>query len=340
MEYESRAQYGIVTNRAITDKIGARAMRTTSSTAPPVGATTKSPKRKVFKFWDLYLMVLPALVFLIIFKYAPMYGIVIAFKDYNIIQGVMASKWIGLQHFHELFAFDEFPRVVRNTLLISLMKLVIGFPAPILLALLLNELRLVFFQRTVQTVTYLPHFISWVVVGGMAVDLLSPSSGIVNKAIEALGFQPIFFLSEERLFRWILVLSDIWKEAGWGAIVYLAALVGINEELFQAATVDGAGRFKQIWHVSLPGLTSTIVVLLLLRLGHVLDAGFEQVLVMYHPAVYDVADIIDTYVFRVGLGTMQFGLTTAAGLFKSVIGCVLLILANTLARKMGEEGVF
>ncbi|MEK3721425.1 ABC transporter permease [Paenibacillus sp. FSL H8-0034] len=315
-------------------------MRTNSSTAPPVGVTTKRPKQGFMKYLDLYLMVLPALVFLIIFKYVPMYGVVIAFKDYNIIQGVMNSKWVGFQHFQELFAFDEFPNVVRNTLLISLMKLVIGFPAPILLALLLNELRLAVFQRAVQTVTYLPHFISWVVVGGMAVDLLSPSSGIVNKIIQAFGFEPIFFLSDERLFRWILVWSDIWKEAGWGAIVYLAALIGINEELFQAATVDGAGRFKQIWHVSLPGLTSTIVVLLLLRLGHVLDAGFEQVLVMYHPAVYEVADIIDTYVFRVGLGTMQFGLTTAAGLFKSVIGCVLLILANMLARKMGEEGVF
>ncbi|MCU6790980.1 MULTISPECIES: sugar ABC transporter permease [Paenibacillus] len=297
-------------------------------------------KRFLFKYVDLYLMVLPGLLFLIIFKYVPMYGVVIAFKDYNLIQGVMNSKWVGLQYFRELFLFDEFPRVVRNTLYISLMKLIVGFPAPILLALLLNELRLVRFKRAVQTVTYLPHFISWVVIGGIAVDLLSPNSGIVNKALEVLGLQPVFFLSDERLFRWILVYSDVWKEAGWGAIIYLAALIGINEELFQAATVDGAGRLRQIWHVSLPGIRSTIIVLLLLRLGHVLDAGFEQVLVMYNPVVYDVADIIDTYVFRVGLGTMQFGLTTAAGLFKSVIGCVLLLLANYLARKMGEEGVF
>ncbi|WP_240414140.1 ABC transporter permease [Paenibacillus periandrae] len=297
-------------------------------------------KRFRFKYVDLYLMVLPGLLFLIIFKYVPMYGVVIAFKDYNLIQGVMNSKWVGLQYFRELFLFDEFPRVVRNTLYISLMKLIVGFPAPILLALLLNELRLVRFKRAVQTVTYLPHFISWVVIGGIAVDLLSPNSGIVNKALEVLGLQPVFFLSDERLFRWILVYSDVWKEAGWGAIIYLAALIGINEELFQAATVDGAGRLRQIWHVSLPGIRSTIIVLLLLRLGHVLDAGFEQVLVMYNPVVYDVADIIDTYVFRVGLGTMQFGLTTAAGLFKSVIGCVLLLLANYLARKMGEEGVF
>jgi len=162
----------------------------------------------------------------------------------------------------------------------------------------------------------------------------------VNKLIQALGFEPIFFLSDEKMFRWILVLSDTWKEIGWGAIIYLAALLGINEELFQAATVDGAGRLRQIWHISLPGIRSTIVILLLLRIGHVLDAGFEQVLVMYNPTVYDVGDIIDTYVFRVGLGTMQFGLTTAAGLFKSVIGCILLVLANTIARRMGEEGIY
>ncbi|RTE10675.1 ABC transporter permease [Paenibacillus whitsoniae] len=300
----------------------------------------RAQRHPLLRYWDLYLMVLPALVFLIIFKYVPMYGVIIAFKDYNLIQGVFHSKWVGLQYFRELFTFDEFPRVIRNTLLISLMKLIVGFPAPIALALLLNELRLEKFKRAVQTVTYLPHFISWVVIGGIAVDLLSPNSGIVNKVIQALGFQPIFFLSDEGLFRWILVFSDTWKEIGWGAIIYLAALLGINEELFQAATVDGAGRLRQIWHISLPGIRSTIVILLLLRIGHVLDAGFEQVLVMYNPTVYDVGDIIDTYVFRVGLGTMQFGLTTAAGLFKSVIGCILLVMANTIARRMGEEGIY
>ncbi|MDR6550178.1 ABC transporter permease subunit [Paenibacillus qinlingensis] len=300
----------------------------------------RANRHPLLKYWDLYLMVLPALVFLLVFKYGPMYGVLIAFKDYNIIQGVFASKWVGLQYFRELFMFDEFPQVVRNTLIISLMKLGIGFPAPILLALLLNELRLDKFKRWVQTFTYLPHFISWVVIGGIAVDVLSPSSGIVNKAIQALGGEPIFFLSSEGLFRWILVYSDVWKEAGWGAIIYLAALLGINDELFQAATVDGAGRLRQIWHISLPSIRSTIIILLLLRIGHLLDAGFEQVLVMYNPTVYEVGDIIDTYVFRVGLGTMQFGLSTAAGLFKSVIGCILLVIANTLARRMGEEGIY
>lgn len=321
-----------------------RKKRMKTATHPPAGAAVRTGKRAqrhpLLRYWDLYLMVLPGLIFLLVFKYGPMYGVIIAFKDYNIIQGVFKSEWVGLQYFRELFLFDEFPRVIRNTLMISLMKLVVGFPAPIVLALLLNELRLPRFKRTVQTFTYLPHFISWVVIGGLAVDLLSPSSGIVNKAIEALGFEPIFFLSNEHLFRWILVFSDIWKEVGWGAIIYLAALLGINDELFQAATVDGAGRLRQIWHISLPSIRSTIIILLLLRIGHLLDAGFEQVLVMYNPTVYDVGDIIDTYVFRVGLGTMQFGLTTAAGLFKSVIGCLLLVLANTLARRMGEDGIF
>jgi putative aldouronate transport system permease protein len=295
---------------------------------------------KLLKYWDLYLMVLPAVILIFLFKYMPMYGVIIAFKDYNVMEGVWHSDWVGFQYFRELFMFDEFPRVVRNTVMISLMKLLIGFPIPIVLALLLNELKFVKFKRMVQTITYLPHFISWVIIGGLAIDMLSPSSGIINRIIELLGFQPIFFMSNERIFRWILVGSDVWKEAGWGAIIYLAALLGINDELYQAATVDGANRFRQIWHISLPGLKSTIIIILLLRIGYILDAGFEQVLVMYNPTVYDVADIIDTYVFRVGLGSMQFGLTTAAGLFKSVIGCVLLITANAFARKMGEEGIF
>lgn len=292
------------------------------------------------KYWDFYVMLLPAVLLVFVFRYVPMYGIVIAFQDFNVIQGILNSPWVGFEHFERLFRFQEFPRVVRNTLVISLMKLIFGFPAPILLALLLNELMFHRFKRVVQTITYIPHFISWVVVGGIFIDLLSPSSGIVNRMIAAMGFKPIFFMSDDVWFRWILVFSDIWKEAGWGAIIFLAALLGINDELYQAAKVDGASRLRQIWHISLPGIRSTIVVLLLLRIGHVFDAGFEQILVMYNATVYEVADIIDTYVFRVGLGQMQFGLTTAAGLFKSVIGCILLIAANSLARRMGEEGIF
>ncbi|CAN7246210.1 ABC transporter permease [Paenibacillus sp. LjRoot56] len=315
-------------------------MKTNSLTVSREVKLTKGRSFKLLRYWDLYLMVLPAVILILLFKYMPMYGVIIAFKDYNLMEGVWGSDWVGLQYFRELFTFDEFPRVVRNTVMISLMKLLVGFPIPIILALLLNELKFVKFKRMVQTITYLPHFISWVIIGGLAIDMLSPSSGIINRIIEMLGFQPIFFMSDERIFRWILVGSDVWKEAGWGAIIYLAALLGINEELYQAATVDGANRFRQIWHISLPGLKSTIIIILLLRIGYILDAGFEQVLVMYNPTVYDVADIIDTYVFRVGLGSMQFGLTTAAGLFKSVIGCVLLILANVFARKMGEEGIF
>lgn len=315
-------------------------MKTNTTVVTREVKITKGRSSKLLKYWDLYLMLLPAVILILLFKYIPMYGVIIAFKDYNFMEGVWGSEWVGFQYFRELFSFDEFPRVVRNTVIISLMKLLVGFPIPIILALLLNELKFDKFKRMVQTITYLPHFISWVIIGGLAIDMLSPSSGIINRIIEMLGFQPIFFMSDEGIFRWILVGSDIWKEAGWGAIIYLAALLGINDELYQAATVDGANRFRQIWHISLPGLKSTIIIILLLRIGYILDAGFEQVLVMYNPTVYDVADIIDTYVFRVGLGSMQFGLTTAAGLFKSVIGCVLLVLANVFARRMGEEGIF
>jgi len=285
-------------------------------------------------------MLLPAMLFIIVYKYVPMYGVIIAFKDFNIMKGIMGSSWIGFEHFRQLFMFDEFPRVVRNTIIISFMKLIFGFPAPIIIALLLNELVLKRFKRVVQTFTYIPHFISWVVVGGIVIDLLSPSSGIINKVIQSFGLEPIFFMSDGQWFRWILVFSDNWKEAGWGAIIYLAAILGINDELYQAARVDGATRLRQIWHVTLPCIRSTIVILLLLRIGNVFDAGFEQILVMYNAMVYEVADIIDTYVYRVGLGQMQFGLTTAAGLFKSVIGCGLLIMANWMARRMGEEGIF
>lgn len=315
-------------------------MKTNAMHVSSQKTVTKGRGVKLLKYWDLYLMVLPAVILILLFKYMPMYGVLIAFKDYNLMQGVWGSDWVGFQYFRELFMFDEFPRVVRNTVMISLMKLLVGFPIPIVLALLLNELKFAKFKRMVQTITYLPHFISWVIIGGLAIDMLSPSSGIINRIIEMLGFEPIFFMSDEGLFRWILVGSDVWKEAGWGAIIYLAALLGINDELYQAATVDGANRMRQIWHISLPGLKSTIIIILLLRIGHILDAGFEQILVMYNPTVYDVADIIDTYVFRVGLGSMQFGLTTAAGLFKSVIGCILLVVANAIARKMGEEGIF
>ncbi len=296
--------------------------------------------KSMAKHWDLYLMSIPGLVFLIIFRYTPMYGVVIAFKDYNIIQGVLDSPWIGFEHFRHLFAYDEFPKVIRNTLIISLMKLVIGFPAPIILAILINEMGNVFFKRTIQTITYIPHFISWVVVGGIFIDILSPGSGIVNSVIQAFGGEPIFFMADPNKFRWILVLSEIWKETGWAAIIYLAAILGINTELYQASIMDGANRFKQIWHIMIPGIRSTIIVILLLRIGHLLDAGLEQVLIMYNPAVYDVSDIIDTYVFREAFGKMEFGLTAAAGLFKSVIGCMLLVTANWFARRMGEEGVF
>lgn len=309
-----------------------------------IAALTKQTEKKVvkkrFKHIDLYMMSIPGIVFLILFKYAPIYGVIIAFKDYNIIQGILNSKWIGFDNFKMLFSFDEFPKVIRNTVVISFMKLIVGFPAPILLAILLNEMRNVFFKRTIQTITYIPHFISWVVISGIFIDLLSPSTGIINTIIHFFGVEPIFFMAEHTWIRWVLVVSDMWKEIGWGAIIYLAAMMGINSELYQAATVDGASRFRQIWHVTLPSIRSTIIVILLIRIGYIMDAGMEQVLMMYNAAVYEVADIIDTYVYRVAFGSLDFSMTAAAGLFKSLIGCILLIVANWITRIMGEDGIY
>lgn len=297
-------------------------------------------RKHLSSYWELYMMSIPGLIFLAVFKYTPMYGVVIAFKDYNIMQGVFNSAWIGLDHFKTLFRFGDFPRAIENTIVISLMKLVIVFPAPIILAILLNEIRNAIFKRSVQTITYIPHFISWVVLGGICIDILSPSTGIVNNIITWFGGEPIFFMADLKWFRWILVFSDMWKEVGWSAIIYLAAIVGINGELYQAASVDGANRLRQIWHITLPGIRSTIIIMLLLKIGYILDAGMEQVLMMYNPGVYEVADIIDTYVYRVAFGNFDFGLTTAAGLFKSAVGCILLLIANWTARRMGEEGIY
>lgn len=294
---------------------------------------------EVVKHRELYLLLIPGLVYLLIFRYAPMYGAQIAFKRFNLAKGIVGSEWIGFDHFVRLFSDRVFPRVVWNTLVLSLMKLVFQFPAPIILALLLNELRNPGYKRVVQTVSYVPHFISWVVVGGLFIDLLSPSFGIVNRALAAFGVERIFFLAERSWIRWILVGTNIYKEVGWGTIIYLAAIAGIDPELYQAAVVDGAGRFRQIWHITIPCIASTTIVLLILRIGQLMNAGMEQVLMMYNPSVYDVVDIIDTYVYRVTFNTFKFDFTTAAGLFKSVVGCVLILGANSVARRVGESSV-
>ncbi len=288
----------------------------------------------------LYFMILPALVYYALFHYLPLYGAVIAFKDFNITKGILGSPWAGLKHFEYLFSLDKFWQVLNNTVVISLYRFVFGFPFPLIVALLLNEVRLALFKRSVQTVIYLPHFISWVILGGLMINFLAIDNGVINNVIQFFGGAPIGFMSDENVFRHTLVFSMIWKEFGWNSIIYMAALAGVSPHLYEAAMIDGANRWHRMWHITLPCIRSTIIILLILRLGNIMEAGFEQIFVLYHPGVYSVADIIDTYVYRTGLAEGRFSLAAAVGLFKSLINFMLLVIANKLARMMGEQGVY
>ncbi|MBS4220345.1 sugar ABC transporter permease [Bacillus sp. FJAT-49711] len=295
---------------------------------------------KMYSFRYMYLMLVPALAYYFIFHYYPMYGVLIAFKNYNFTDGILGSSWAGFDHFTYLFQLDKFWQVFWNTLVISLYRLVFGFPFPLIIALLLNEVRKTLFKRTVQTIIYIPHFISWVIMGGLLISLLSIDSGIVNDIIRLFGGKPISFLTDESYFRSTLVWSMIWKEFGWNTIIFMAALAGVDPQLYEAAIMDGANRWKRIWHITLPSIRATIIILLILRIGNLMEAGFEQIFILYHPGVYNVSDIIDTYVYRIGLTEGRFSLAAAVGLFKSIINFTLLVLANQLSRRMGQQGVY
>lgn len=299
-------------------------------------------KRKNYfvKNWQLYSMLLPGILFFIIFRYIPLGGIVIAFQDYNIYDGVFGSDWVGLKHFITLFSYPEFYKILRNTVLIAFYQLVFGFPAPIILALLLNEVRKMAFKRTVQTVLYLPHFLSWVIVGGLVINLLSPSSGLVNEVIKLFGGHSIFFMQKAEDFRSIVVASGIWKSVGWGTIIYLAAMAGINPELYESAEMDGAGKVRQAFSITIPTILPTIMVLLLLNIGNFLDLGFEQIYMLLNPLVRDTGEVFDTYVYRVGLLGGQYSLTTAIGLFKSIVGLILLVGSNKLSKKLTGNSIY
>ncbi|MHB1134149.1 MAG: ABC transporter permease [Chloroflexota bacterium] len=296
-------------------------------------------------FWFrrfLYLMLVPAAIYYLLFHYAPMYGASIAFKDFSAAKGIMDSPWVGTKHFEYLFGLSKFWEVVQNTLVISFYRIVIGFPAPIIAALLLNEIRRERFKRTIQTAIYLPHFISWVILGGILANILALDSGILNEGIKQVGGTPISFLTEESWFVPTVVISNIWKEFGWGTIIYLAAMAGLNPQQYEAAMVDGANRWQLARHVTLPGIQSTIVIMLILRLGYIMEAGFEQIFILYSPSVYRVGDIIDTYVYRIGLLEGRFSRAAAVGLFKSVINFALLLGADRIAKRWGgrEQGIF
>ena len=293
----------------------------------------------------MYLMLIPGLFFLFIYKFAPLYGILIAFKDYNIFAGsnpidaIAKSPWVGFANFERLFKSSEFIKVLVNSLIINGMKILFLFPIPIICAILLNEIRNKAFRKLSQTAIYVPYFFSWVVVFGIFYSLFG-SYGVVNNVIAALGHARIKFFTDTGIFRWLLVFTEGWKEIGYNTVIYLAAITGIDIALYEAASVDGANKWKQIWHVTMPGLLPTIVVMFILKVGYILDTGFEQVLVFYNPAVYDVADIIQTYVYRLGMGQMDFPLSTALGLFNSVVAFVLIVSANMISKKLIHRSIW
>jgi putative aldouronate transport system permease protein len=269
-----------------------------------------------------------------------MYGIIIAFKDFNFAKGIIHSPWVGFEHFKYMFGLSDFYQVFWNSFYLGLLRLVFTFPFPILLALLLNEIRQVTYQRLTQTIIYLPHFISWVVIGGILVNFLSPSWGLVNIFLKQFGFEEVFFLADVSYFRPIVVLSSIWKEAGWGSIIFLAAITGINSELYEAASIDGASRLQRIWYVTVPGIKSTIMVLFILRLGHIMGNGFEQIFVLQNPMNLSVSEVFETYSYRVGLLGSRFSFGTTVGLFTSVIGLIFLMMGDRLAKMMKEDGIW
>ncbi|MBB6729793.1 ABC transporter permease [Cohnella zeiphila] len=283
----------------------------------------------------IYFMLLPVVAFYVVFHYWPMYGAIIAFKNFSPARGILGSEWVGYQNFQDFFRSYYFFRVLRNTFLISIYELIFGFPAPILLALLLNELRNKWYKRVVQTVTYLPHFISLMVICGVVTDFLA-KDGVINDAIAFFGGSRESFLLLPQWFRTIFVSTSIWQQVGWGSIIYLAALSGIDQQLYEAARMDGAGRFRQIWHITIPGIAPTIMILLILQTGHMMNVGFEKIILLYNPNTFETADVISSFVYRKGLLEMNYGYSAAVGLFNSLINFTLLILANW-ASKMAKQ---
>lgn len=289
----------------------------------------------------LYLMITPVLVWYMLFVYKPMYGLVVAFQDYSIWKGIKGSEWIGLDNFKAFFNSPFFSRTFKNTILFNVYKLIFDFPTPIILALLLNEIRKMWFKRAVQTLTYLPYFISVVVVAGIVTNFLAPTNGLFNIVLDKLGFEKIYFLTIPEFFRPIYILAfDIWKDIGFGSIIYIAALAGINPDLYEAASIDGASRFKKMWHISLPGILPTIIIFLLLRISNFIEMGHEAIILMYQPITYETADILSSYAYRVGIVSGSYDLGAAVGLFTNTVGLVLVIIFNRISNRMTGSGLW
>ena len=289
----------------------------------------------------LYIFLLPIVVYYIVFRYLPMLGTVMAFQDFKFSTGFLGSEFVGLKHFKRMFESMQFWQAFRNTLLLNVGLVIFGFPIPILLAIFLNEIESKGFKRITQSIMYLPHFMSWVVLGGIIINLFSPSTGIINALLTTFfDMEPIYFMGSKKWWPVMFIVSDIWKGAGWGTIIYLAAITGIDSQLYEAAKIDGAGKFRQMLHVTLPGIRSTIVVMLILRMGSMMNIGFEQVYVLKNSAVSEVAEVISTYVYQLGISQAQYSYSTAIGLSQSAISCLLVFTTNKIARKVSGEGLW
>ncbi|WP_211326494.1 ABC transporter permease [Paenibacillus flagellatus] len=312
------------------------AMRETAGGPGETSGWLKSYWKNRYLFYMLY----PCLIFFFIFKYVPMYGIILAFKEYRIVDGIFGSPWNGLDNFRELFSGRDFPRAFRNTIVLSVYKLAFGFPAPILLALLLNELRAILFKKIVQTLSYLPHFLSWVVLAGVFMEIFSPTRGVVNYLISSIGLEPIFFFGDQAWFRTLLVGTEVWKGVGWGSIIYLAALSNVDPSLYEAAVVDGASRWKQTLHITLPSLVPVISIMFIFAVGGIISDDFDQIFNFYNESVYEVGDVLSTYTYRLGIKEMEYGLATASGLFITVIAFALILIANVVVKRFSEYGIW
>ena len=296
--------------------------------------------RELFRHRYLLLLMLPGIAYFVIFRYVPIYGVILAFKEYDVYEGILFSPWVGLKHFRRLFEQHDVARVFWNTVEISVLRIVFGFPMPIILALLLNEIFNTKFKRTVQTISYLPHFLSWVVVAGLITELLSPSRGIYGYLMRLIGADTTVLLTSQTWFIPILIISGIWKEVGWGTIIYLATMSSINPELYEAAVVDGASRWRRAISITLPGILPVTAILLILSMSQILNAGFDQIFNLYNTLVYEIADIIDTYIYRVGLQSFEFEFATAVGLTKNVIALVLVLTVDRVVRRFTGYGLW
>jgi putative aldouronate transport system permease protein len=317
----------------------------TLKTLPTVPLSTekfdfKKSLRALWRQRWMYFLMTPTLIYFAIFKYGPLWNAQIAFKDFKPLLGVMGSPWVGFKHFETFVNSFYFTDLMTNTIYFSLAKLILGLPIAILCAIALHETWLVKYRTFVQTMIYLPHFLSWVIMFGVLLVILSPGNGLLNQVIEHFGGEPISFMTSPDHFRWVVILSDIWKETGWSTILYLAALLAISPDLYEAAAVDGASPMQRIWYISLPGIVPVIVLVTLLRMGHILEAGFNQIFVLYSVPVYSVGDILDTWVYRQGILQFQFSLATAVGFFKGVIGLVLILISNRIAKRVAGQSLF